>query len=62
MDLSNISKLTPIHPYINEDGWYAQCHRCWTEIEPSDKVCPKCRQTQDWSWFGNYKNEKEKLI
>lgn len=51
MDFTNIEKSQPIHPYIVEDGWYAVCHRCWTEIEPTDKVCPNCQQTQDWSWL-----------
>lgn len=52
MDLRSISKSTPLEPYINADGWYAQCHRCWHEIEPTDKICPECNQVQDWSWFG----------
>ena len=51
MDFTNISKETPIHPYIECDGWFAVCHRCWTEIEPTDDMCPKCNQVQDWSWF-----------
>lgn len=51
MDFTNISKSTPIEPYINADGYYAQCHRCWTEITPKDSICPKCQQAQDWSWF-----------
>ena len=29
MNLTNISKSTPIEPEINADGWYAQCIRCW---------------------------------
>ena len=55
MDLKNISKLTPIHPEIVCDGWYAQCRRCWEEITPSDKVCTKCVQTQDWFWLEDKK-------
>ena len=55
MDLSNISKSTPIEPEINADGWYEQCVRCWHEITPTDKICPKCKQAQDWSWFGKTK-------
>ena len=55
MDLSNISKSTPIDPEINADGCYAQCVRCWNEVEPKDNICPKCRQAQDWSWFGKIK-------
>ena len=57
MDLSNTSKLTPIEPEINADGWYAQCKRCYHEITPKDNICPKCNQTQDWSWLKN-KNVK----
>ena len=56
MNLENISKSTPIEPEINADGWYAQCVRCWHEITPTDKICPKCNQAQDWSWFS--KNKK----
>lgn len=59
MDFSNILKSTPIEPEINADGWYAQCKRCWTEICPDDKVCPKCGQAQDWSWFGNANTENK---
>ena len=54
MDLTNISKLTPIEPEIELDGGYAYCCRCFCEIEPSDNICPKCGQSQDWSWFGKY--------
>ena len=62
MNLENISKTKPIEPYINADGWYAQCHRCWHEIEPKDNICPKCNQAQDWSWFGKLnKNEEESV-
>lgn len=53
MDFTNIEKSQPIYPYIVEDGWYAVCHRCWTEINPENKVCPNCQQTQDWSWLNN---------
>lgn len=51
MDIGNISLSTPLEPEINGDGWYAQCSRCWTEINPTDLVCPNCRQLQDWSWL-----------
>ena len=51
MDLTNISKLTPIMPYIECDGWYAQCHRCWMEIYPENDICPNRKQHQDWSWL-----------
>lgn len=54
MDLSNISKLTLIEPEIELEGGYAYCCRCFCEIEPSDNICPKCGQSQDWSWFGKY--------
>ena len=58
MDLENVSISTPIEPEINADGWYAQCKRCYHEITPTDNICPKCSQTQDWSWL---KNKKVKL-
>lgn len=58
MDLSNISKLTPIEPGIELDGGYAYCSRCYQELIPTDTKCPKCGQVQDWSWFGKYKNNK----
>ncbi len=52
MDLTKILKLTPIEPVIECDGgYYAQCNRCYAEIKPTDCVCPKCNQVQDWSWF-----------
>lgn len=54
MKLTNISKLTPIEPEIELDGGYAYCCRCFCEIEPSDNICPKYEQSQDWSWFGKY--------
>ena len=54
MDLTNISKLTPIEPEIELDGGYAYCCRCFCEIEPTDNICPNCSQSQDWSWFGKY--------
>jgi rRNA maturation endonuclease Nob1 len=57
MNLQDISKSTPVEPYINPDGWYAQCYRCWTEITPTDKKCPKCGQKQDWSWLKVVKKE-----
>lgn len=51
MDFKNILKSEPIKPYINADGWYAQCNRCHTEITPDNKICPTCNQIQDWSWL-----------
>ena len=51
MDLASISKSTPIEPYINEDGYYPQCRRCWTELTPEEEVCNNCNQVQDWSWL-----------
>ena len=42
MDLSSISKLTPIESEIELDGGYTYCCRCFCEIEPSDNICPKC--------------------
>ncbi len=51
MNLKNISKLTPIEPGIECDGWYTYCVRCLEEIEPLTNVCPNCGQTQDWSWL-----------
>ena len=62
MDLENISKSTPIEPEINADGWYAQCIRCWHEITPTDSICPKCKQAQDWSWFGKTKKVMEESV
>ena len=59
MDLTNISTTTPIMPYINEDGYYPQCMRCWTELEAEQELCPKCNQAQDWSWLSKYKRIKE---
>lgn len=58
MNIKNLSKSTPIQPEVNADGWYCQCVRCWTEVEPPDKVCPKCKQTLDWSWFGKSRKNK----
>ena len=55
MDFTNISKSTPIQPYINEDGYYPQCKRCYTELESEQKVCHNCNQVQDWSWLRKYK-------
>ena len=58
MDLSNISKDTPIEPEIELDGGYTYCIRCTNEIDPHNKICPYCHQTQDWSWFGKYTKNK----
>ena len=57
MDFTNIPLTKPIQPYIECDGYYACCHRCWTEITPKDSVCPKCLQVQDWSWLRDKKEE-----
>lgn len=57
MDLTGISKTTPISPEVECDGWYAYCVRCTTEIEPTDNVCPHCNQAQDWSWFNKTKTK-----
>ena len=59
MDLSNISKDTPIEPEIELDGGYTYCIRCTNEIDPHNKICPYCHQLQDWSWFGKYKKNKQ---
>lgn len=59
VDLSKIKLTEPIMPYINEDGYYPQCYRCWTELDDEQKVCHKCNQVQDWSWLGKYKKIRE---
>lgn len=51
MDLEKIKKSRPIEPYIECDGWYCQCRRCWYEITPKDSTCHQCGQAQDWLWF-----------
>ena len=38
-------------PSNTDGGYYARCYRCWEEIEPSNCICPKCNQLQDWSWL-----------
>ena len=38
MDLSNISKNTPIKPEIELDGGYAYCVRCTNEIDPHTNI------------------------
>lgn len=55
MNYTDISKTTPVEPYIEVDGWYAQCCRCWTEIQPTTNICPKCGQKQNWLWLEQYK-------
>lgn len=61
MDLTNTPLTTPIHPYIECDGgYYAVCNRCYTEVEPTDDICPKCSQAQDWTWFRNAVNTTNK--
>lgn len=59
MNLKNVSKSTPIKPEIECDGWYTYCSRCFTEIEPCTAICPKCKQIQDWSWFGKDEKHEE---
>lgn len=39
-----------VEPYIEIDGGYARCPKCWTEIFPNQN-CPDCGQEIDWSWF-----------
>ena len=57
MNMGNTPKSTPIEPYIECDGWYAQCRRCWNEIDPHNSICPFCKQLQDWSWFRKNREE-----
>lgn len=60
MTTTNISSNIPVEPYIELDGGYARCAKCWNEIAPNDSVCPHCKQAQDWSWLkkrGNWKYE-----
>ena len=59
INLTNTPLDQPIEPYIEADGWYAVCRRCWTEIKPTDNVCSKCNQFQDWSWFHDWKCKDE---
>ena len=65
IDLKNMPLYKPIEPYINEDGYYPQCKRCWTELEPEQFLCLQCGQVQDWSWRSKYqkkgKNKYEKF-
>lgn len=51
MDFINIEKSQPIMPDVELDGGYAYCVKCYTELEPRQKVCPNCQQAQDWSWL-----------
>ena len=53
MDIANTPLNMPIEPYINSDGYYPQCGRCFTELDPYIEACPNCQQTQDWSWLSN---------
>ena len=48
--MDNEELNNPTKPYINEDGYYPQCTRCWTELEPGEAICHICNQVQDWSW------------
>lgn len=57
MDLKNISLNTPIKPIIELDGgYYAECRRCFKEIDPHNNICPYCHQLQDWSWMNKEGN------
>ena len=56
MDIANTPLNMPIEPYINSDGYYPQCGRCFTELDPYIEACPNCQQTQDWSWSQNKQN------
>ena len=56
MNIDNISKKTPLEPYIELDGGYAVCVRCGEEISPRQKVC-SCGQIQDWSWLNKNKEK-----
>lgn len=57
--MDNEELNNPIKPYINEDGYYPQCARCWTELEPGEAICHICNQVQDWSWSRVLYNNKE---
>lgn len=57
MDLKNISLNIPIKPIIELDGgYYAECRRCFKEIDPHNNICPYCHQLQDWSWMNKEGN------
>lgn len=51
---SNSQSVT--EPYINEDGYYPQCPKCWTELQTRQEIC-HCGQLIDWSWLKERKNE-----
>ena len=57
-DLTNIPLTQPIEPIVQIDGGFCRCGNCHCEITPKDSVCPRCKQLQDWSWFGKYKKEE----
>ena len=57
-DLTNIPLTEPVEQIIEVDGGFACCMRCHCEVTPYNKVCPRCKQVQDWSWFGKYKKEE----
>ena len=57
-DLTNIPLTEPVEQIIEVDGGFACCMRCRNEITPKDSICPRCKQVQDWSWFGKYKKEE----
>ena len=56
-NVTNIPLNQPIEPIIECDGGYAVCSKCHCEVTPHNDTCPKCRQLQDWSWLGKYKNK-----
>ena len=62
MDLTNISKDTPIEPEIELDGGYAYCVRCTNELDPHNNICPYCHQFQDWSWLNKKIISKEEIL
>lgn len=60
LDILQISKSQPVVPEVNPDGWYCQCIRCFTEVEPTDAVCPTCNQVLEWSWLDKQKIKGDK--
>lgn len=46
-----------IEPYIELDGYYTRCPKCWIEIMP-DMDCPNCLQEIDWSWLHLHSEDK----
>lgn len=39
-----------IEPYIEIDGGFARCSKCWNEVVCRQEYC-RCGQKQDWSWL-----------